>query len=115
MTKISRKELYDLVWSKPLTVIAEEVGLTTQMIGTACKKYNVPRPKNGHWQKLEHNKNVIKPDLPELDSEYYLLRSLGCCSTHLRIFTHGTEPLGCDVGILTIALLSGPNFLLSFS
>ena len=57
-TTLTRKELYDLVWSKPLTHIAKEFGLSDNGVRKVCKKHNIPLPKAGHWSKLKHGKKV---------------------------------------------------------
>lgn len=56
---LSRKELYDLVWSTSLTKISERYSTTISKVKTICKKHCIPIPDNGYWQKLKHNKPVI--------------------------------------------------------
>src|SRR5690554_755714 len=63
--KITRQELYDLVWSKPVTHIAKEYGFSDNGIRKICKKYNIPLPNVGYWSKLKHNKNVVIKELPK--------------------------------------------------
>ncbi|WP_192244311.1 hypothetical protein [Mesorhizobium silamurunense] len=58
MVSLSRAQLYDLVWAKPMTQIARELGVRDQHIARACDVYNIARPRNGHWQKIEHGKAV---------------------------------------------------------
>lgn len=66
-TTFTRQELYDLVWSKPVTHIAKEYGFSDNGIRKICKKYNIPLPKTGYWSKLKFNKKVIKTKLPKQD------------------------------------------------
>jgi hypothetical protein len=47
--EFTRKELFDLVWSKPLGDVANEVGVSDVAIGKGCKRANVPRPPQGYW------------------------------------------------------------------
>jgi hypothetical protein len=63
MLKLTRAELYDLVWSKPLNKIADEYSLNAIHLGQICDTYDVARPPMGYWQKLEHGKHVVKPPL----------------------------------------------------
>lgn len=67
MTKLSRKDLYDLVWSEPLTAIAKKHQTSDYVLRTVCKKYNIPLPKSGHWMKLQFGKSVT---IEELDENY---------------------------------------------
>lgn len=38
--KISRKELYDLVWSKPMSTLAKEYLISDNGLRKICKKFN---------------------------------------------------------------------------
>lgn len=51
--ELTRKELYNLVWAKPLTQLAKEFGLSDNGFRKICKKYDIPLPKMGHWQKVQ--------------------------------------------------------------
>lgn len=68
-SKFSRKELYDLVWSKPVSQIIKEYSISNSTFKALCKDNNIPLPKNGHWQKIKHNKKINVIPLPELDEE----------------------------------------------
>ena len=57
---ISRKGLYDLVWSVPLTKLSQDFNLTSGQLKKICEKYNIPVPYNGYWSKLKFNKDVQK-------------------------------------------------------
>lgn len=59
-----RKELYDLVWSKPLTTLAKELNFDAYNLRKICKQHNIPLPQSGHWQKIKHNKKVSKIIFP---------------------------------------------------
>ena len=61
---LKRKELYDLVWSKPLTTLAKELNFDAYNLRKICKQHNIPLPQSGHWQKIKHNKKVSKTTFP---------------------------------------------------
>jgi len=63
--KISRKELYDLVWSETMTSISKRFGLSTDGLRNHCKSMNIPTPPNGYWSKLKFGKNPKIIPLPE--------------------------------------------------
>lgn len=69
---ILRQELYELVWSKPLTKLAVKFNVTASQLKTVCIKFEIPLPKNGYWSKLKFNKEVeiytLKPFNKELIS-----------------------------------------------
>ena len=61
---LSRSELYNLVWSKPMCALAKEFGISDVALAKWCRKMDVPRPGVGHWRKLETGKRVSRPELP---------------------------------------------------
>ena len=61
---MTRQELYDLVWSKPMTHIAKEFGMSDVAIRKHCNNMDIPTPPVGYWMKLQHGKKVRKPRLP---------------------------------------------------
>ena len=63
--KISRQELYDLVWSKPMTALAKEYNISDNGLRKICKKLDIPLPQLGHWQKLQYGKKVKTIPLPK--------------------------------------------------
>lgn len=53
-----RGELYDLIWTKPLKEVAEEIELSINTLKKICKDYVIPLPKKGHWTKIAFGKEV---------------------------------------------------------
>lgn len=62
---ISRKELYDLVWSTPLLRLSKKYAISDTGLKKVCVKMNIPLPKAGHWVKVRLNKSVKIKKLPE--------------------------------------------------
>jgi hypothetical protein len=60
----SRVELYDLVWSKPMTHLAKELGLSDVGLRKICVKFGIPLPPRGHWARLQFGKQDPRPALP---------------------------------------------------
>ncbi|MHA6911106.1 hypothetical protein ACQUJS_22290 [Ralstonia pseudosolanacearum] len=64
---IGRRQLYDLVWSKPRTQLAKELGVSDVMIGKMCRQLNVPAPMPGYWASLaaggKGKRRYVKPAL----------------------------------------------------
>ena len=66
---ITREELYELVWSMPMTRASNQLGVSDVMLGRACRERRVPRPPQGYWAPLLSEKKrsqFIKPPLPTL-------------------------------------------------
>ena len=67
--ELTRQELYEQVWSKPMVTLAKEYSLSDNGLRKICKKYDVPIPPMGHWQKSQFNKKTTKIPLPKKDKE----------------------------------------------
>lgn len=62
--RFTREELYELVWSRPLTDIAAEFGMSSGAFAKHCKKANVPCPGRGHWQLIAAGHSAQRERLP---------------------------------------------------
>lgn len=49
IVQIKRKELYQRVWSEPVTKLAKEFGLSDVGFAKLCKRNEIPRPPRGYW------------------------------------------------------------------
>lgn len=61
---LTRKELYELIWSTPMTKVAKEFEVSDVWLGKVCREANIPRPPVGYWQKLEAGKKPSRKPLP---------------------------------------------------
>lgn len=66
---VPRQELYDLVWSEPLTKLAVKFDITPSQLKTICIDFEIPLPKNGYWSKLKFNKEVKVFPLEPFDKD----------------------------------------------
>ncbi|WFU58327.1 hypothetical protein QA639_12840 [Bradyrhizobium pachyrhizi] len=64
---VSRDELYEQVWSRPVTRVAADYGVTSTALKKTCKRHKIPTPKRGYWATLEHRKPAPKTTLPKLN------------------------------------------------
>lgn len=61
--ELTRKELYDIVWSTPVSKLTQEYALSNDGIKKLCKQFEIPMPDGGYWMKLKFNKKVKKEKL----------------------------------------------------
>lgn len=66
---LSRRELYDLVWVRPMIKVAAEFGISDVGLNKICKRHRVPVPGRGYWAKLAAGKKVAKAPFRELADE----------------------------------------------
>lgn len=62
--RLSRKELYELVWSEPLKSLAPRFAISDVALKKACARAEVPTPGLGHWAKKTAGKNMSQIALP---------------------------------------------------
>jgi len=65
--KLTRKELYEKVWSEPITRIAQKYGFSDVWLAKICRKNKVPRPPRGYWAIIQSGGKVPKTPLPKGD------------------------------------------------
>jgi hypothetical protein len=54
--EITRRAMYDLVWSRPMTKVAEDLGISNVALKNICDKHRVPTPPRGYWAKRDADK-----------------------------------------------------------
>jgi hypothetical protein len=57
-TTTSRKELYDLVWAMPMREAAATIPISNVGLKKVCRRYKVPVPPQGYWNKLRAGHRV---------------------------------------------------------
>lgn len=63
-TKITRQELYQRVWGRPMVHVGADFGMSGNALRMYCVKYGIPIPGRGHWAKLKAGKKVNRVALP---------------------------------------------------
>lgn len=68
-TDPSREELFALVWERPATEVARELGVSDVALGKLCRRLQVPKPPRGYWARVASGKTPRKPPLPAYRTE----------------------------------------------
>jgi hypothetical protein len=64
---LSRKELFDLVWSTPLLTLSKKFAISDNGIRKICKRMNIPLPQLGYWQKKAYGKSTLIKKMPKIN------------------------------------------------
>lgn len=64
--RATREELFQKVWTQPVSIVAKEYQITDNALRKRCMHLNVPIPERGYWAKLRAGKPVHRPQLPPL-------------------------------------------------
>ncbi len=107
--KLSREELFELVWAAPSSSLAKELGISDVALGKLCLREQVPKPPPGYWAKVRAGRSPRRPRLPEFHPERRPPRPVDMPGTHLspgklRYFHLALERLGdaADLGELRV-------------
>ena len=66
---LSRTALYDLVWTKPVSELAKEFGISDVALAKRCRAINIPLPPRGYWARVAAGQKPRRPALPPFGSE----------------------------------------------
>jgi len=61
--RLTRESLYEIVWAKPMTHLAAELGVQASILVEACRQLDVPRPGSGYWTRLAYGQRPSRPSL----------------------------------------------------
>lgn len=73
---LSREDLYELVWSKPMVELAKDFGLSDVALAKRCRKLGVPVPGRGYWARVSAGQTPRQAPLKkraEKDEDYSAL------------------------------------------
>lgn len=62
--RLSRKALYDLVWSEPMKTLSSRFGISDVALKKTCARAAIPAPERGYWAKKEAGKATLQAALP---------------------------------------------------
>lgn len=64
-TTLSRRQLYRMVWTKPLSAVAKDLGMSANGLAKVCDRVGVPYPARGYWARKRAGRNIPKTPLPD--------------------------------------------------
>ena len=67
--KVSRRELYELVWSMPMTKLAPRFGMSDVALRKRCHNHEIPTPGAGYWAQIAAGHTPEKAALPPADAD----------------------------------------------
>src|SRR5690242_9350182 len=67
MTIMTRRQLYDLIWSKPMRDAAAGIGISDVGLKKVCVRHRVPVPPQGYWNKIHAGQKPHKTLFREVE------------------------------------------------
>jgi len=67
---VSREDLYELTWSKPMSSLAKDFGISDVALAKRCKRLGIPVPGRGYWARVDAGQTPHRPKLPEREPQW---------------------------------------------
>src|SRR5437016_8147809 len=67
---LSREDLYELVWSKPMRELAKDFGISDVALAKRCRRLGVPVPGRGYWARVDAGQQPYRPQLPKREPQW---------------------------------------------
>lgn len=64
-----RRKLFSLIWSRPTTEVAKELGISDVAVGKLCRRLQVPKSPRGYWARVASGRKPRRPALPAYREE----------------------------------------------
>lgn len=100
--RFSRKEFFDLMWSKPIKDIAPVFEMSDVGLAKICRSHGIPLPGRGYWAKLQAGKDVPVVHLPP--------RGLGMSETITVGHSHWQQREDEDARLMAEEIPAAPDF-----
>ena len=63
---LNRRQLYDLVWAKPMREVSVDLGISDVGLSKVCDRHRVPRQERGYWNRVQAGQNPKKTVFTEV-------------------------------------------------
>lgn len=63
--EFTRRQLYDLVWSHPMSKVAADLGISDVGLAKTYRKHRVPTPGRGYWARLVAGADLVVSRIPD--------------------------------------------------
>ena len=67
---LTREDLYELAWSKPIFELAKDFGISDVGLAKRCKRLGVPIPGRGYWARVNAGQTPHRPKLPKREERW---------------------------------------------
>jgi hypothetical protein len=66
---LTREDLYELTWSKPMSDLAKDFGISDVALGKRCRNLGIPVPGRGYWARVDAGQKPYRPQLPQREPQ----------------------------------------------
>jgi len=66
---LPRSALYELVWTKPVTELSKEFGISDVALAKRCRSIKIPLPPRGYWARVAAGQKPRRPSMPPFGTD----------------------------------------------
>lgn len=77
MPSVSRRQLHEKVWSRPLTAVAANFGISRNGLAKICDRLQIPYPGRGYWTAARQKAPPPPPPLPPAPADAVTALKIG--------------------------------------
>jgi hypothetical protein len=114
---LSREDLYELVWSKPMVELAQDLGLSDVALAKRCRKLGVPVPGRGYWARVAAGQEPHRPTLAKREDQFGDAQALAFASVaedapaaEAPDLTPGEAAIRAEIDVVPVTLLASLEF-----
>jgi hypothetical protein len=99
---LSREDLYELAWSKPISELAKDFGISDVGLAKRCKRLGIPLPGRGYWARVDAGQTPYRPKLPKREEQWH-------DQSALTVGPSQFTPVKATLATLTAVPFENPN------
>lgn len=110
---LSREDLYELVWSKPMVELAADLGLSDVALAKRCRKLRVPVPGRGYWARVAAGQEPRRPKLAKREDQVGDAQALAFAAVAEdapAAEAPGEAAIRAEIDAVPVTLLTGLEF-----
>jgi hypothetical protein len=101
---LSREDLYELAWSKPMSELAKDFGISDVALAKRCRRLGIPVPGRGYWARVDSGQTPYRPKLPQREPQWYDPSALSVAPSQEAPSVIGCSRTDTIEGLLTNSL-----------
>jgi hypothetical protein len=69
--QLTREDLFELAWSKPISALAQDFGISDVALAKRCRRLGIPIPGRGYWARVDAGQTPHRPKLPKREDKWH--------------------------------------------
>ena len=100
---LTREDLYELVWSKPMRELAKDFGISDVALAKRCRRLGIPVPGRGYWARVDAGQQPYRPQLRKREPQSSDAGALAVGPSHEGVVAQGDGMEGSEADTRWIA------------